>query len=241
MSNQYIPKERLTAYERWEMAALDEAERMANAMREAEAVAAVPPAPPEPVAPAPAPAPEIDPAELALIRQQAFEEGRAAGHAEGYQAGHAEGLASGEAAAKAELAKLASLARNFSHALESSENQVADALLALAIDIAAQVIRTSLKIKPELMMPAVREAIVLLANPHGHPSLLLHPDDAALIREQLGEQLAHTGWRIFEDPQIARGGCRIENGGAEIDGTLNTRWRRVVENLGRQTDWLDTP
>lgn len=241
MTNQYIPKERLTAYERWEMAAIDEADRMAKAMREAEAAAppVAPPSPPE--APSVPPPPVIDPAELAAIRQQAFDEGRAAGHAEGFQAGHSEGLTAGDVLIKAEIAKLAALARNFSLALETCETQLADSLLALSIDIATQVLRTSLKTKPELMLPAVREAIALLTNPHGHPSLLVNPDDAALIRQQLGEQLAHTGWRIFDDPQISRGGCRIENGGAEIDATLNTRWRRVIENLGQQSDWLDVP
>lgn len=241
MSNQYIPKERLTAYERWEMAAFDEEEQLAKTMAQADAAA--PDTTPDAPAPAdlPPPAPAISDEELAAIRQQAFDQGRAAGFEAGMKEGHTEGYASGETLARSETARLAALATNFSRAIEESETLLADGLLTLSLDIAGQVLRTSLRVKPELILPAVRDAIAALANPHGHPNLLLNPEDAALVRQQLGEQLSHTGWRILDDPQIARGGCRIENGGAEIDATLPTRWHRVVDNLGQQSDWLDPP
>lgn len=240
MSSGYIPKERLTAYERWEVAAFDEAERMAQVMQDAEAAAPLAEAADPALTPAAA---TLSPEELTALREQAMAEGRAAGFAEGFEsglaAGEAKGYASGEAAIMTEVAAIADLAKNFGQAIESSEAQVADQLLTLALDIAAQVLRTSLKTKPELILPVVREAIAALVNPHGHPTLAINPDDAALVREQLGEQLSHSGWRLIEDPQIARGGCRVDNSGAEIDATLPSRWRRVTDSLGRQGDWLD--
>lgn len=236
MSDAYIPKEKLSAYERWEVAAFDEAERIAKAMQEAAAASAVEAPAAEPPAP---PVPAIDPAELEALREQAFAEGRAAGYAAGLADGRRDGYADGEALIKAEIARLAALANEFSQALEAGEAQLADELLALALDIAGQVLRSSLKVKPELILPLVRDAIAALVNPHGHPALSLNPEDAALVRPQLGEQLAHTGWRILEDAQIARGGCKIDNSGAEIDATLATRWRRVVESLGQKTDWIE--
>lgn len=238
MSSQHIPKEQLTAYERWEMAAFDEAERMTLAMRQAEASrAAAGPAPalaPEPPTPSP-----IEAAALEALRAQAREEGRAAGFAEGFEAGRAEGYAGGAGLAKAEAAHMAALARDFTASIEASETGLADAVLQLSLDLAAQMLCTSLQVRKELVLPVVREAIAALANPHGHPSLLIHPDDAGLVREHLGDTLAHSGWRILEDAQIPRGGCRVENGGAEIDATLVTRWRRVIETLGQQTEWID--
>lgn len=246
MSN-YIPKERLTAYERWEVAAFDEAERMAKAMQVA--AGTLPLTAPQtsaqsidaiPSAPAPE-TPAISEEELTKLREQAFSEGRAAGFEDGFKSGQADGYASGEALIKAESEKIATIATSFALSIENSEAQIADDLLALALDIAAQVLRISLKHKPELILPTVREAIGALANPHGHPSLLLHPDDASLVREQLGDLLAHTGWRILEDTQMSRGGCRVENGGAEIDATLEIRWQRAIESLGQEREWLDAP
>lgn len=238
MSNQYIPKERLTAYERWEMAAFDEAEQLAKSVREAEAsapLAAAAAAPPVP------PPPAVSEEELAAIRQQAFDEGRADGFEAGMKEGHAEGYASGEGLAKSEGDALGALAKNLSRAIEATETRLAEDLLTLALDIAAQVLRTSLKVKPDLILPVVREAMAALTNPHGHPSLQLHPEDAALVRQNLGDQLSHSGWRILEDAQMPRGDCRIENGGAEIDATLATRWQRVIDSLGKKSEWLDTP
>ena len=240
MSNGYIPKERLTAYERWEVAAFDEAERMSKAMQEAEAQAQAELPAAEPIADEPPREPEVTPEALAAIRAQAFAEGRAAGFEDGFATGRAEGYASGEAQIRPIVASIATLATHFSQSVESSEAKLAEDLLTLSLDIAAQVIRSSLKSKPELLLPVVREAIAALANPHGHPVVAINPGDAELIKTQLGEQLAHTNWRIVEDSQIARGGCRIENSGAEVDATLPTRWRRVVDALGRQSDWLDS-
>jgi flagellar assembly protein FliH len=244
MSSGYIPKERLTAYERWEVAAFDEAERMAQVMQDA--ADAAPPAEaadPELTADAPPAEATLSPEELATLREQAMAEGRAAGFEagfeEGFASGQAKGYASGEATMLSEVAAIAALTKNFTQAIEASEGHLADELLSLALDIAAQVLRTSLKTKPELILPVVREAIGALVNPHGHPTLAINPDDAALIRDQLGEQLSHSGWRLIEDPQIARGGCRVDNSGAEIDATLPSRWRRVIDSLGRQGDWLD--
>lgn len=242
MSNHYIPKENLTAYERWEVAAFDEAERMAKAMREAGAPEpASESTPAEPAAPPPVAEPAITEEELAALREQAFAEGRAAGFEDGFKSGQADGYANGESLVKAETRRLATLASAYAVAIETAETRLADELLSLAIDLAGQVLRTSLRLRPELMVPAVREAIAALANVHGHPNLLVNPADADLLHGQLGEQLAHTGWRILEDPRIVRGGCRIENGGAEIDATLDTRWRRVIEVLGHDDSWLDRP
>ena len=99
-------------------------------------------------------------------------------------------------------------------------------------------LRQSLRIKPELLLPVVREAITTL-HPHaGHPMLFVHPDDAGLIRQQMGEQLAHNNWRIVEDSGLTRGGCRVEYGASEVDATLETRWRRVIESMGITEEWL---
>jgi flagellar assembly protein FliH len=44
---------------------------------------------------------------------------------------------------------------------------------------------------------------------------------------------------VVEDPQIERGGCRLETPSTEIDATLETRWRRVIASLGRDDPWIE--
>jgi len=116
------------------------------------------------------------------------------------------------------------------------DQRVAEELLATALEVARQIVRQSLQAQPELLLPVIREAITTL-HPHpGHPLLFVHPDDAELVRKHLGEQLAHNNWRIVEDAALTPGGCRVEHGASEVDATLETRWRRVIESIGLPPD-----
>lgn len=223
----FIPKENLTAYERWELAAFDELQ----SKNPGNAPAAAPEAPPAPKAPTPE--------EIERIRTEA----RDAGHAEGLARGMAEGRAAGEAKGRAdlaaEIANFATLIENQRRAFDALEESISAEVLDLSLAIARQVIRSSLKANPALMLPAIREAMAALVSQHGHPAVILNPADAAMVREALGDNMQHTGWRVLDDPTIERGGCRIENGGSEVDATLASRWRRVVDGLGGRTDWLE--
>lgn len=223
----FIPKEKLTAYERWELAAFDEDEQKARA------AAAQPVAPPPPEPPPPPP-PEPEPPAVPLPTAEEIEQMHADAHRQGYAAGYDEGIAR----ARTEAARIDTAMENLDRSLHRIDQEIADQLLALAIEIAGQVLRQSLRLKPELLLPAVREALAALPLHNGHPALFLHPDDMALVREQLGDQLAHNGWRLLADPSLEAGGCRVEAGASEVDATLATRWRRVVESIGIKAEWL---
>lgn len=161
--------------------------------------------------------------ELESIQQQA--------HAEGFQAGYAEGLQK----ATAETQRFASLLA----ALEQDvDQQVSQSLLELSLELAQQMLHQTLKVQPEVLLEIIREAIASL--PHFNPGahIVLHPADAEIVRARMGEQLAHSGWKIFEDNQITPGGARIETAHSQIDVTLETRWKRITANLGQDSAWL---
>ncbi|MFA7279772.1 MAG: flagellar assembly protein FliH [Sterolibacterium sp.] len=217
----FIPKEKLTAYQRWEVAAFDEAEQAAvqtpaNAPKAAEGDTATAPSIPLPTA-----------EDIERIYTEAQQTG--------YTAGYEEGL--GEARAEAD--RIAALVENLGRSLQVLDQDIGEELLAVAVEIAGQVLRQSLKVKPELVLPIVREAVAALPMHHGHPALFMHPADVALVRTHLGEQLTHNGWRILEDSTIERGGCRIESGASEVDATLQTRWHRVLDAIGTTGEWLE--
>ncbi|OJW46831.1 MAG: flagellar assembly protein FliH [Candidatus Accumulibacter sp. 66-26] len=224
----FIPKEKLTAYQRWELAAFDE-----EAQAAAEPEPPPPPPEPEPEPPPPEPEPELPP--VVLPTAEDIERMHAEAHEAGYSAGYEEGLGQG----RAEAQRIDALLGDLQGALHEIDQDVAEQLLAVAVEIAGQVLRQSLEIKPELILPVVREAVAALPLYHGHPALRIHPDDAALIRSQLGEQLSHNNWRIIEDATLTPGGCRVELGASTIDATLETRWRRVIEAIGISQEWLD--
>ena len=214
----FTPKEKPSAYARWQVAAFDQ-ERPATAGRPA---------------PASEPPPMPTEAPLTLPTAADIERLHLEAHAQGYRAGYEEGMArAGEIATH-----FAGLLDELQQALRELDQQVADQLLATAVEIAQQVLRQSLEIKPELLLPVVREAVASLHGASGHLLLFVHPDDAALIRSRLGDQLALHHWRIVEDNSLTRGGCRIEQNTNEVDATVETRWRRAIEAIGITPEWL---
>jgi flagellar assembly protein FliH len=171
------------------------------------------------------------PGDLILPTAREIEAIQRQSHDEGYQAGYAEG----KHKAQQEAQRLSELA----NVLEQQvDEQVAQALLDLALELAKQMLHQALKTHPELVLNVVREAVESLPHFNQSAHVVLHPSDAALVREHMGEQLAHAGWKIFEDDKISRGGARVATSNSQIDATLETRWKRVVATIGQDSSWL---
>lgn len=222
----FVPKEKLTAYQRWEVAAFDEAEQASTRAARQKAEEKTQEKTTSESAP---------PASVTLPTAADIERMYSEAEQQGYAAGHAEGLL----AARAIADRISSVLSTLEQALSHLDQQVADQLLATALEVARQMMGQSLRVKPELLLPIIREAISTLHTHGGHPALFVHPDDAALIRTHLGEQLAHNNWRIVEEASLTPGGCRVEHGASEVDATLQTRWRRIIESIGLSPEWLD--
>ncbi|MCA1979015.1 MAG: flagellar assembly protein FliH [Thiobacillus sp.] len=172
--------------------------------------------------------------QIAAIQEQAEQEGYAAGHAEG----RAAGLSEGREQAAQETARLAALAANFDAQTRQADELIAQQVLDLAVDLARAMLKSSLDLRPELVIPVVREAVRYLPAIQQPALLYLNPADLELVSERIGDELAKTGWQLTEDAALEAGGCRIETPSNQIDAALSTRWQRLVGALGKQSDWL---
>ncbi len=188
-------------------------------------------------APAPAGA-EVD---SAHSRESPGREGFQAG----YDAGHAEGLLAGiEQAQKieGELAnQLAQIISRFDSGISELEHAVGDELLALALEIARKITHQTVKLRPEVILEVIHDALGQL--PALHATIHLHPIDAARVRKLTEDQLTRGGHRILDDTSLERGDVVIEAGGTNLDARIATRWQRVIAALDQDTSWLaeDTP
>lgn len=205
MSSKIIPKEQLSAYQRWELDSFDE-----------KAAAEVGPDVVLPTA-----------EEIEHIQQQASREGYSAGYREG------------KGKVDAELARLVQMMSALDGALQRLDEEMSQSLLSLALDISKQILREVLRVKPELVLPVIREAVGSLPQASQHPHLKLHPDDAALVRSLMQDELSHFHWKLIEDSSVERGGCRVETANSEVDATLENRWKRMLAALGREGAWLE--
>jgi flagellar assembly protein FliH len=247
----HIPKEQQTAFQRWELKSFGDERPSTLAARqreEAEVRAAAEAAAAEEAARqaeyeaflnAPAPPAYPTEEELAAIREEARLQGYQDGYAEGHRAGEDEAIREGEQATAAALAPLAGLADQFAEALRGADQLIAQDVLELAMHLARTMVRQALPVKPELIVPIVRDAVDTLPSVQQPAVLLLNPDDAAVVRSAIGDELAKDGWRIAEDESIARGGCRLDTATNQVDAQIESRWTRLAAALGKNVEWLD--
>ena len=196
-------------------------------------------APPPPAAPLP---PELIPPteeELAAIRAAAHADGEAIGFEAGSNAGYIDGLEKGRAEAAEELAHLQTISATFARALATADEVIANDVLDLALHLARGMLRVALPIKPELMLPIVRDAIAYLPVVQQPAVLMLNPLDVDLVRGAMGDDIDKGGWRVIEDASIERGGCKVDTASNQIDAQVEARWQRLNDALAKDVDWLD--
>jgi len=166
---------------------------------------------------------------------EGFQQGQEAGHQEGYTAGFQEGSKEGTASAN----QLAVLLESFKERLTNAEQELAEDLLALSLQIADQIMMTALHIQPELLLPVVRQAIQTLPQTNQPIRICVNDKDAELLERFLTEQGIQEHCKIVGDPTIQAGGCKIESESSLIDATLKNRRERVLSSIGIYREWLE--
>lgn len=168
--------------------------------------------------------------QISAIQEQARQEG--------YQAGHAEGYAQGQQKAALEATRLRKLAERFSAEVSLADERISQQVLDLSIDLARAILKTALAVRPELVIPIVKEAVRYLPAVQQPALLFLSPDDAALVKDRIGDELDKLGWQVADDAHLVRGGCRVETANNQIDASLPVRWQRLAASLSKESDWL---
>ncbi len=150
---------------------------------------------------------------------------------EGYRAGLAEARESNQ--------RLVALVAGVADSVAKMERKMAETLVKVAVDLARQVVRESISVRPELLVPLISDALSGIARTVDPGAVYVNPFDLPLVEERMGEALTHAGWKAFPDEHIERGGCRLEFAGGQVDATIATRWSRVMAQLERNDAWLE--
>jgi flagellar assembly protein FliH len=210
MSSRIIAADRLTAVEPFRLVALG---------RDAGRPAPVELAPPE--------------ESIESIRAAAFEEGRRKGREEG-MAEAARARQQEERAAAGSLARrIEAIVTDFDQSLAALEESLANRMLGLSLQMAAQVVRTHVETRPDAVLPPLREAIADVLAESRRIVLRIAPADEAVVREALGELVANGRCELRVDMSLRQGGCMVDSPMASIDASLETRWRHVLAALGQ--------
>jgi flagellar assembly protein FliH len=168
-------------------------------------------------------------AQLEQVREQAYLDGLQTGRQEA------------RALAEQQRGEVQALIAGVNELMQDFEQTLAGDVLSISLELTKLILRQAVRVNPDVVLPVVREAIANLPGLTEPTVIVLNPADAAVLRKFAdGEPaLAALPWKIVEDVQVERGGCRLETPSTEIDATLETRWRRVIAALGRDDAWIE--
>ena len=169
----------------------------------------------------------------ALGFEQGFEQGRAQAMAEGERKVSDYAQGQGKEAAQ----RFARLIASAEQQLGDSQQVMAKGVLELACALARQVLRHELSVNPNVLQPVIREALSVLAVDIKTATVRLHPQDLDVLQQVLANEFSGMALSLIADAAIEPGGCVVASAGTVIDGTLGTRWRRTVANLGLEEPW----
>jgi flagellar assembly protein FliH len=172
-----------------------------------------------------------------VVRQQ--------GYAEGFVQGRAQSLLE----AQHQINEFTSnqgqeAARQFAALLESAQTQLdaaeqiaAQGVLELACELARQMLRHEISSNPNALLPVIREALGMLFADSRGVQVKLNPLDLDVLQVVVREEFPNVPMTLTADPSITRGGCLIEAGGTVVDGRLEKRWSRAINQLGQNLPW----
>jgi flagellar assembly protein FliH len=219
--NSDIPKEQQTAYERWELTSFSsdgksdkKPERRLRPEDQAESE------------------------RIAKLYEAVRKEGYTKGYTKGMQDGFSVGLEQARVAAEKEKQNLIQLMQSFTDALEKYDEQIADDVLSLTLEIAKAMLKSKIEVDTKVILPILMDAIHYLPTIEKPARIVVHHEDAKVLREYLYEELIEGKWSVQEDVNIERGGCLVETGANQIDATNEVRWKRISEAFSKEIDWL---
>jgi len=214
-----IPKEKMSAYERWEMSAFNDDANSAIASTKPKRV-------PEPQSNNLQSVNNV----LESVRKEAYDKGM--------QEGYAVGMAKAREQATGELQQLTTLMQGFTSALETADKVIAESTLTLALDIAKAMLKQKIQVDEKVLLPIIAAAIHDLPQLQMPARMIVNHEDANLLRAYLTEEVSSQAWQVIEDPTIEKGGVLIETGANQVDASNALRWKRITEALSQDNDWL---
>lgn len=162
---------------------------------------------------------------------QKLEQIEATAYQDGFQRGQTEGFAVGQKAAVTQAQRLQALiehmARPLAHLDEETERAIAD----LASAIALRILREELSLDPERVVAMVRDTLGGLPPLARSVRVSVHPEDVALLREQVKPSHEVKEFEIVADATLKRGDCRVFTESSQVDGRLETRVRVTAQSV----------
>jgi flagellar assembly protein FliH len=151
--------------------------------------------------------------------------------ARGYADGKEEGLKAAEEQTKGYLERLATLAKQAVIDREAMIRSAERELATLALEVASKVIRREVSCDPTVVLNVVEAALEKVGSTDS-VKIVVHPEDAELVREKWAEMKGSVAfgpnWEVVADEWVERGGCLIETKNGTVDSRLEAQIAEIV-------------
>lgn len=204
------------------------------------AAAATPFSPMRPAAPTPAASAPVEPPPPPEPNvQDLLHAARQSGYQDGYRDGMAALDAFKHSFAQQMSAQIGTLVHNFDVELRELEGDMAQAIARIAVELARQVVRSEIEQRPELIARVAHDAVEALQLSARHVRVRVHPDDYPLVQAGAGNEMQAREAQLIPDPEVPRGGVKVDADIASVDATIATRWQQAMSTIGQQSIWQD--
>lgn len=165
-----------------------------------------------------------------------YEEGKAQGHEEGLKKGAEQGIAEGLEKGAEQIDHLAKqwqeIITDLKNPLAKVEKNVEEQLLQLLVLLVEAVTLQECKTNPDILLAAIDKGIKALPLQEPATQIYLNPTDIKVVEAQFGEQyMTEQGWRLLPAPHVEVGSCQIENSTSNIDLTIKSKLKEVLDSF----------
>ena len=233
-----IPADQLTAYERWELPAMEPGGN--DVIRSQVSSAEIPIKP-------------LTASDLEKIRLEAYEEGFAEGKAEGSAKGHKEGLEKGyqegldsgtqqglqegqqagqqqkQTEIDESIASLNSVMANLLEPIKQHDDEIEEALLNLVLAISRAVIIRELSLDSQQVRQTLTGALSSLPPSASNVKIWVNSADYDAV-SSVAESISGAA-QVIKTDEILPGGCKVETLHSQIDATVEKRFQKTVQQM----------
>ncbi len=155
------------------------------------------------------------------------------------QSAYQEGFNAGLQQAQADLENFRNTLGAFIGAEDRVFNEIAPNIMSIAIDIAQKIIKTEVKLDPQIVLDTVID--VLKTLPKNEPKIILriNPVQVQYIKDTLPEQVRLLGMEtklsILSDESITEGGCIVQTNNGLVDASIEAQLD-IVQNALRSME-----
>ncbi len=217
----------LSAYDRWELPAMEGKDNNANNvfLANPRSAAIVVEEEEEEITP-------LTAEEVEAIRQAAYDEGLQQGIEDGKKQGYEEGYKSGADDARAMMTKMSHICRALLEPIPAQDEEIEQALMALVKSICKRVVQRELQLDSTSLQLVLVEALDCLQVGADRIRIHLNPDDTAFIQKTLAEMTdIDFTWQLLPHQTISPGGCIVETEKSMVDARSEKRLAAVIEQV----------